>query len=270
MRFSGRTHPGRRGGQNEDAIGWDEAQGLWFVADGMGGHASGDVASRIVKRTLLANAGSDDLRGTLLKAHAAVFEAAALTAAHNNMGSTAVVARIADRQAQVAWAGDSRAYLWRDGALRQLTRDHSFLELLREQEDLSEAQMRGHPNRNLVTQTLGIGAPEPSTITAPLARGDWLLLCSDGLNDELEDREIADVLRTHPSPESAALALIDAALSRGGRDNVSTVVVEYDGPGGWGVLSTRAQNCRTYLPMIGGVLAAVLAAFVWWRFYGPD
>src|SRR4030095_9088009 len=117
--------------------------------------------------------------------------------------------------------------LWRGQTLRQLTRDHSFLEVLREHEHLSESQLRGHPQKNLVTQTLGIGAPHPASISEPLRRRDWILLCSDGLNDELEDRESAAVLRSQTTPERAAAALIDAALARGGRDNVSAIVVEY-------------------------------------------
>src|SRR6185503_19270234 len=97
-----------------------------------------------------------------------------------------------------------------------------------EQEHLSDTQMRGHPNKNLVTQTLGIGTPEPSVIDLPLRKGDWLLLCSDGLNDELEDQEIAAILRAHPSLDAAADELIAAALAKGGKDNVSVVLVEYD------------------------------------------
>ena len=272
MRFAGRTHPGRRGGQNEDSIGWSEPEQLWFVADGMGGHASGDVASRVVKETLLGSALTLPLSAAIMKAHAAVAAAAESNTAHNNMGSTVVAARIADRQAQVAWVGDSRAYLWRGQALRQLTRDHSFLEILREQEQLSESQLRGHPHRNLVTQTLGIGAPQPSSVSEPLRRRDWLLLCSDGLNDELEDREIADTLRSQTTPEGAAAALVDAALARGGRDNVSAIVVEYDGPDGvsfGGALElTLGQRARGWMPIVGGVLAALLLAALWWRSFG--
>ena len=172
MRFAARTHPGRRGGQNEDSLGWDEASGLYFVADGMGGHASGDVASRIVKETLLGSALKLPLRAAVRRAHEEVAQAAADNTAHANMGSTVVAARIEDRHAEVAWVGDSRAYLWRGNVLRQLTRDHSYLEVLREQENLSETQLRGHPNKNLVTQTLGIGTPEPSLINEPLRKDD--------------------------------------------------------------------------------------------------
>ncbi|HTJ17578.1 MAG TPA: protein phosphatase 2C domain-containing protein [Steroidobacteraceae bacterium] len=264
MRFAARTHPGRRGGQNEDSLGWDEASGLYFVADGMGGHASGDVASRIVKETLLGSALQLPLRAAVRRAHEEVAQAAADNTAHANMGSTVVAARIEDRHAEVAWVGDSRAYLWRGNVLRQLTRDHSYLEVLREQENLSETQLRGHPNKNLVTQTLGIGTPEPSLINEPLRKGDWLLLCSDGLNDELEDGEIAQILRTNAAPDAAADALIAAALARGGRDNVSAVVVEYDGPNG----VSFDQKTILWLAVLGGAFAAILLAVLWWWLYG--
>jgi protein phosphatase len=136
--------------------------------------------------------------------------------------------------------------------------------VLREQENLTETQLRGHPNKNLVTQTLGIGTPEPSSITEPLRRGDWLLLCSDGLNDELEDAEIAKILRTHNAPDAAADALIAAALAHGGRDNVSAVLVEYDGPNG---VSFEPKTILS-LAVLGGACTAILLAILWWWFYG--
>lgn len=260
MRFAIRTHPGRRGGQNEDSTGSDAAAGLWFVADGMGGHASGDVASRIVKETLLGTARAP-LDTAIRQAHQAV--AAAAAAANSNMGSTVVAAHLEQRTARVVWVGDSRAYLWRGTRLRQVTRDHSFLELLRERQHLSDTQMRGHPNKNLVTQTLGIGTPEPSVIDLPLRQGDWLLLCSDGLNDELEDQEIAAILSAHPSLDAAADELICAALAKGGRDNVSVVLVEYDGPDGVSFLRPLPEKMQPWLPVILGVLAALAAAAAW-------
>lgn len=267
-RFAGRTHPGRRGGPNEDVIGWDEASSFWFVADGMGGHASGDVASRVVKETLLGEGLALPLVDAIKKAHETVAATAKTNTAYDNMGSTVVATRIAQRQAEIAWVGDSRAYLWRHGALSALTRDHSYLEVLRVQENLSEEQLRGHPNRNLVTRTLGIGTPEASVAKVPLRRRDWLILCSDGLNDELEDREIAEVLRTHPHVEKATEALIEAALAKGGRDNVSAVVVEYDGPDSVEVSSGMSQKLGPMLPIIGGMTAATLVAALWWWFYG--
>lgn len=263
MRHAGRTHPGRRGGENEDSIGWDEAQQLWFVADGMGGHASGEVASNIVKQTLLAS-GASPLIEAVHKAHEAVARAAAQ--ANSNMGSTVVALRLQEREGEIVWVGDSRAYLWRDRALQPVTRDHSFLELLREQENLSDEQLRGHPQKNLVTQTLGLATPEPSASIIALRNGDWFLLCSDGLNDELEDREMAAILQAHPAPAAAADALIAAALARGGRDNVSAVIVEYSGPNGVSFLRRFPKKAMLWLPVVAGVLAAVLAAGLWWWF----
>ena len=141
MRYAGRTHPGRRGGQNEDSIGWDEVRQLWFVADGMGGHASGEVASSIVKQTLL-EPGAPSLLEAVHRAHEAIARAAAL--ANSNMGSTVVALRLQAREGEIVWVGDSRGYLWRDRVLQPVTRDHSFLELLREQENLSDEQLRGY------------------------------------------------------------------------------------------------------------------------------
>lgn len=244
-------------------MGWDESQSLWFVADGMGGHASGDVASRVVKDALLC-AGSVPLEEALERAHAAVLKTAATNVAYDNMGSTAVAIRVGQGNTEVAWVGDSRAYLWSDRTLTGITRDHSFLELLREQEHLTDSQLRNHPNRNLVTQTLGIGVPKPSVSTIPLRHGDWLLLCSDGLNDELDDAQIGNILDAHAAPDAAADALIEAALVSGGKDNVSVVLVEYDGPDG--AVSTRrhlGKHPSTWLAT--GLLVALLLAALWWH-----
>ncbi|HEY6642895.1 PP2C family protein-serine/threonine phosphatase [Povalibacter sp.] len=265
MRHAGRTHPGRRGGQNEDAIGWDESRRLWFVADGMGGHERGAVASAIVKQTLL-DAAMTPLAQAVSKAHQNINTVSAPSG--GNMGATVVALRIAAGTGEIVWVGDSRAYLWRDDQLSAVTRDHSFLESLRDQQQLTEAQLRGHPNRNLVTQTLGLGTPVPSVKRLPLRRGDWLLLCSDGLNDELEDAEIAATLRNHSSPENATDALIAAALAKGGRDNVSTIVVEYAGRQGASSLLRFGQHLKQWLPALVGVMAAMIVAGIWLWLYG--
>ncbi|MEQ8859730.1 MAG: protein phosphatase 2C domain-containing protein [Pseudomonadales bacterium] len=227
--FAGETHSGRARSDNEDAIGWSPERGLYLVADGMGGHASGEVASGIVRDTLLADSGSVDLETSVCNAHRAIVSAAGCDSALNGMGSTLVAVRITGAVARVVWVGDSRAYLWRKGSLRRVTRDHSFIELLRERDGITEAELRNHPNRNIVTQTLGLGDPKPSAVNVGLRRRDVLLLCSDGLNDELTDDEIAGVLREERSPETAASRLIACALDHGGRDNVSVVVISYDG-----------------------------------------
>jgi PPM family protein phosphatase len=258
IRFAGRTHPGRRDGRNEDSIGWNTARSIWIVADGMGGHANGDVASRIV-RDVLASSDARTLGVAVLDAHRAIVAEAARIGAGNNMGSTVVATRLQERGADVIWVGDSRAYLWRKSRLQLITRDHSFLEALRDQGKLSEEQLRGHPNRHLVTQTLGLGTPKPSVLHLDLAPGDWLVLCSDGLNDELEDQQIASALEGKQNPDDAADALIAAALASGGRDNVSVLVVE---PCVGGVGDDNAK-ASVWLPILIGVVVAIACATLW-------
>jgi protein phosphatase len=224
--FATRTHPGNREGQNEDSVGADPTHSTWFVADGMGGHAAGSVASNLVKEALLSVAGTVPLTDAVLRAHQTVAADAASTPEHAGMGSTVVAITITGSSCTVVWVGDSRAYLWRGDRLRPLTRDHSLVERLRTEENLSTTLMRVHPQRHVVTQTLGIGSPVPSRRDERLRSGDWILLCSDGLNDELTDADIADVLRASKTPDEAGDALIAAALTRGGHDNVSVIIVD--------------------------------------------
>lgn len=267
MSIAGQTHPGSREGPNEDAIGWDETRALAFIADGMGGHARGDVASQLVRQTLLDAAADAPLVASLLKAHETVAQAARDNSAYESMGSTVVAAQIIDRQAYLAWVGDSRAYLWRASALEALTRDHSYLEVLRQQRQLTDTQMREHPNKHLVTQTLGLGSPRPSQAQLALRHGDWLVLCSDGLNEELTDAQIAEVLGQQPQPQAASEALIEAALARGGRDNVSVVVLHYQGPDA--AVAQGRQRRRVMAgnwPVVAGVAAALLVGVLWWLF----
>jgi serine/threonine protein phosphatase PrpC len=266
--FAARTHPGRRAGDNEDSIGSDPERSLWFVADGMGGHAAGAVASQVVKDTLLKLAGTMPLDDAVLRAHEAVAADAARVAAHAGMGSTLVAAQLSGGRATIVWVGDSRAYLWRRNRLRQLTRDHSLMEELRTRGGLSEAELRQHPNRHMVTRTLGLGSPVPSRYDASLRTGDWILLCSDGLNDELTDEAMANILRTSRTPDEAGDALIAAALDHGGNDNVSAVIVAYDEA----VKGRRSieLSARTViiLSVVVGVAAALAVAAVWALFHG--
>lgn len=263
QRFGARTHPGRRAGANEDAIGWNVARGLWFVADGLGGHASGQVASGIARQMLTELAEDEELPQAVRRVHEAIVAAAGENEGRRGMGATLVAAQLGAGDGRILWVGDSRAYLWRGGELRALTKDHSFVEQLREHAGATETELRAHPQRNVVTQALGIGSPEPSLTEVALQTGDWILLCSDGLTDELTDEELAAVLRAASSPEEAAEALVSAALGKGGRDNVSAVVVQYEGPSS---AAARAPGGTLWLPILCGVLAAALLVLAWWWF----
>jgi protein phosphatase len=261
-KFAAKTHPGRRPGPNEDAIGWNAERQLWFVTDGMGGHVSGQVASQVVKSCILTGDPQCSMADTLIQAHLAILQAASADDELTGMGATAVVALIIKRSLEITWVGDSRAYLWRRGKLTQLSRDHSFVELLREQNLLSPEEIRNHPQGNLVTRTLGHGDPVPSVVRRSLRSRDWILLCSDGLNDELDDEEMAGILRESSNVDEAVDRLLAAALARGGRDNTSVAVVEYEG--------TRFGDARQtlfgspWLPIALGACLAILVAAVLW------
>ena len=262
LNFSAKTDPGNREGENEDTIGWDESRCVWFVADGMGGHAAGRTASEIACKTLLEADPSAPVSDQLVAAHEAIVEAADRDDALSGMGTTAVVVFFEGSNAEISWVGDSRAYLWRRGELRQLSRDHSFLEVMRAQNLLTEEQLRADPRSNLVTQTLGLGDPQPSVENVALRHGDRILLCSDGLNDEVPDEHIQDILTKHHEVEPAVNELVATALENGGRDNTSVIVVEYRGglriAPLWQVLDSR------WLPLIIGAVLAVLFALALW------
>lgn len=231
-KYSIATDAGSEYDENEDTVGCDEALGIWLIADGMGGHAAGEVASRIAKNTFIEHmqAGVDAVQSTL-KAHEAIASSAEAQKAEHGMGSTLVALKIAERHAHMVWVGDSRCYLWRQRVLRVITHDHSFVQLMIDKGHLTDETARDHPKRNMVTQVLGLGTPEPDTNSVPLQAGDWLILCSDGLNGELTDAEIAAELdAAEGDVKKVAGYLIRQALARGGRDNVSVVAVEYDGP----------------------------------------
>jgi PPM family protein phosphatase len=260
--FAGLTDPGQRAGVNQDSIGWEESRALALVADGLGGHTGGQVASGIVKQSFLESAaGRVDLAVAVRRAHAAILEAADADPSLQGMASTVVAVHIERRTAQIVWVGDSRAYLYRGGEIRRLTRDHSVVEELRDLAGLSETQIRGHPQRNEVTNVLGAGEPVPARTELALCHGDVLLLCSDGLTGELRDEEIADVLAAASSPADATQRLIKAALEHGGHDNVSAVVLKYDGATKR-MLVNLSESQIGWLAVLGGVLLAVLLASV--------
>jgi PPM family protein phosphatase len=267
FRFAARTHPGHREGENQDAIGSDPGHATWLVADGMGGHAAGIVASSVVKSTLLELAGSVPLDHAVLRAHEAVAANAVSQPEHAGMGSTVVAAQLAGPHCTIVWVGDSRAYLWRRNELQRLTRDHSLVERLRDVQGLSDTQVGEHPDRHVVIQALGIGAPIPSRCDLRLRAGDWILLCTDGLNDELTDRAIKEILRAHPTPDEAGDALIAAALEHGGNDNVSVVLVLYDGRGKREPASPLPPRTVVLLSLVAGATAALANAALWWVLY---
>jgi serine/threonine protein phosphatase PrpC len=228
-RIYNKTHPGAVRDHNEDAFVADAHNGLVAVIDGMGGHAAGDVASGIVAATLAElNPDPDRLVAALMECHGRILAHAEAHPESRGMGATVVVAKLSPERVTVCWAGDCRAYLVnRQTGLKPLSRDHSYVQWLLLRGEISAEQAQDHPERNVVTQCLGIHPPQPERTLVPWAAGDRLLLCSDGLTSELDDATIAGVLVTAESSAVALERLVDAALSAGGRDNITLVLVEH-------------------------------------------
>lgn len=238
VRGAGLTHRGAVRATNEDAILLDPSGRIWAVADGMGGHRLGGCAAEWVIAALETVSDAADAVAVLTDRFAAAEARIAQQARIEGavIGATAVAALIRDNQAVLAWAGDARAYLLRGGALTRLTRDHSVVQELIDAGRLSEAQARHHPQANVVTRAVGIGA-HPEFTELRLMAGDRLLLCSDGLSHVLPDPALTRALEeTRPdmvrgdavaTPADAACArLLQETLAAGAPDNVSVVVVD--------------------------------------------
>ena len=231
LRVAARTHVGCKRKVNEDALLDRPDLGLWAVADGMGGHKSGDVASALVIESLGAGPLNgalsdriDEVRVRLLAANTRLIE---LRTDKNATIGTTVVALVVEGPAfGCLWAGDSRAYRLRDGVLIQLTRDHSLVQDLVDLGEVAAADARDHPNANVITRAVGAsGALEIDLVTGEVRPGDIYLLASDGLTKVVEDAEIETRLR-EPDVNALADGLIALCLDRGAPDNVAVVVLQ--------------------------------------------
>jgi len=214
-------------------------QGLFVVADGMGGHDGGEMASAMACHVIPQRiAQGDTLTEAFLAAHQAILaDPISLQSPTGRApGSTVVAARVGtDGQVEAAWVGDSRIYLWRkrDGReqLLQVSRDHSVVQELVDAGIITPEQAKVHPHRNIITQVLGLETGEPLTVDVrrlTVAPGERLLLCSDGLNGEITNSDIQDWLgNTACSAQQVCQHLVDAALEAGGHDNVTVLVIGF-------------------------------------------
>lgn len=219
---------------NEDAILELPDRGLWVVADGMGGHAAGDFASGAVVSGLASIPQPEDpgdfltdVRQCLQMVNRQLGDEAR-NRHEQVIGSTVVALLLFAGHGVVVWAGDSRAYRFRQGELTQLTRDHSHVDELVSLGLITPQEAEGHPAANVITRAVGAaGHLDLDTETLAIEKGDRFLLCSDGLYRELDADEIKAGLALHDCRQSCD-ALVDAALARGARDNVSVVVVRVE------------------------------------------
>ena len=222
------TDVGRVREGNEDAYLVDDAMGLVAVADGMGGHRAGEVASATALEALRsAITHGRPLRESMQDANEAVFTKSLTDEELRGMGTTLTAATlVTGGTVLVGHVGDSRAYLLHDGELRQVTVDHSLVEELVREGRLTADEAAVHPQRSIITRALGVDASvEVDVYPVELAPGDRLLLCSDGLTGMVQAETIAGTLRREEDPARAAAALIDAANVAGGEDNITAVVV---------------------------------------------
>ncbi|HXQ57206.1 MAG TPA: Stp1/IreP family PP2C-type Ser/Thr phosphatase [Actinomycetes bacterium] len=232
--FAG-TDVGRARSGNEDS--YFCGRTVFAVADGLGGHQGGEVASAAAVEPLAALDGrefadpaeaADELTAAIREANAAILDRAGGDPGLWGMGTTVTAAALAgERHLQLAHVGDSRAYLLRDGSLEQLTTDHTVVAELVRRGRLTPAQAAIHPERSILTRAVGLDPRIPVDTPDPLELqdGDQVLLCSDGLTEPVDDDQIAQLLSAEPDGNAACQALIDAANAAGGPDNITVVLL---------------------------------------------
>ena len=250
IRYSGLTDIGRRRPSNEDRFlcvsldgrgPGEEPWTLLAVADGIGGHAAGEVASAMAVEVLArdvarqrasgdgAGPGDRVLRESILRANQEIFLKANLSREQRGMGTTLAAALIGGRTAVAANVGDSRVYRIRGRELAQVSCDHSWAAEQAGSRGLSDEDVRRSPFRNMVTRSVGYAETvEVDTFPLDLGPGDAVLLCTDGLHGLVPGAEILKIIRKHTAPEAAARALIKAANKAGGRDNITAVLARID------------------------------------------
>jgi len=227
-RFGAGTHVGNLRDNNEDSYVCDDSHNLWIVADGMGGHAAGEVASASTTFTVASQIrDGHGVNQAIELAHRRIKEFADTEGMGSNMGTTIVLLLSQGSIYNVYWVGDSRAYLFDEG-LKQITVDHSLVQSLIDQGELTAEEAEFDPRKNAVTRALGV--QELDTVRADSISEKWrpgqkILLCSDGLTDCVSDGEITEILGNDGSDQDKVDELISRALEQGGKDNITIVLV---------------------------------------------
>ncbi len=241
MKIVGKTDIGMVRDTNQDAfkiLALGQGAGLALVCDGMGGASGGDTASALAKQTIAevvqrryqdamgAESVKIMVREAVMEANRKIYEAAQETPELQGMGTTVVMVLLYQNHAYVAHVGDSRLYIFREGMLEQLTKDHSFIQDLLDRGEISADEAKTHPGKNVITRAVGVQWDvEMDLHVMELHSGDRLLLCTDGLSNGCSDERIAGVLSDHSAEESVE-ELIRLANQSGGHDNITVVIVE--------------------------------------------
>lgn len=258
--FGSRTDVGCVRDHNEDSL--IVAPPLFVVADGMGGHAAGEVASEIsvdtVAKLAPKTADTEALGKAVVAANYAVINAAQEKGRHG-MGTTMTAAILDKERLAIAQVGDSRAYLLHQGHMQQLTRDHSLMADMIEAGEITPEEARVHPQRSVITRALGTDPNmQPDLYEINVAAGDRLLLCSDGLTSMLEDFEIQQTLQDTRDPQKAATLLVNQAISAGGFDNITVIVVDIAGNSAKQLAKTRRHSVAWGIFMVLLLIAVVI------------
>ncbi len=251
IRYVAKTDVGMKRNHNEDYFTFDLEEHLFLVADGMGGHSSGEVASKMAAETIVQffKYSKGDQEATwpykmdpsmsyqenrfvvsVKLANYKIFQAQATDLKYKGMGTTVVAFKVLGDTLLVVHVGDSRAYRLRDGKLNQVTVDHSLLEEYRQaKKDVTEEELRNFPHKNVITRALGMRENVAVDIQKePILPGDCFLLCSDGLSGMVPDKQMEELMMAEPVLENMVNALVNKANENGGNDNVSVVILKFE------------------------------------------
>ncbi|MCW8963478.1 MAG: protein phosphatase 2C domain-containing protein [Gammaproteobacteria bacterium] len=239
--FAGLSDVGLIRKNNEDSWYADTGNGLFIVADGMGGHHGGEVASGLIVEHLpelikdfppapdveLTLESTESLKSALVELNSLIYLQGLAQPGRQGMGATAVVLLVHKDKAIVGHVGDSRLYILRDRKLVRITHDHSITQYLVDLGEIQESEAANHAASGQISQYLGMKEdPVPDMVLLSLEKDDRLLMCSDGLNGMLDDQQITEITSGQPTPRDACEALVKAAKYAGGKDNITTIVVD--------------------------------------------
>ena len=243
MKFYALSDKGQERKINQDSCGYytaDTGLSFFIVADGMGGHNAGEVASEIAVETFVDQAksikGIDQIeqapgfiKEVCRRANNIILYKAAADSSRTGMGTTAVTAVVSENKIVIGNLGDSRAYIISDGKINQVTEDHSYVEQLLKAGTIKEEEAKVHPRRNEITKALGVEFYcEPDIFELEYKEGDVLLLCSDGLDKMIDDEMILEIASRDNEPTLICQRLVDAANAAGGLDNISVIAVVFE------------------------------------------
>lgn len=264
--FGSRTDVGCVREHNEDSL--VVKPPLYVVADGMGGHEAGEVASEIAVQVIADKSPSTPdgqaLSAAVVAANREILDAARDGRGREGMGTTVTAALLEGERLVIAQVGDSRAYLLHQGKLQQLTRDHSLVADMVEAGHLTAEEARIHPSRSVITRALGsVEGTQPDLYELNVETGDRLLLCSDGLTSMVRDPQIEEILRRVQDPQRCAAQLVNEAITAGGHDNVTVVVVDVTG-----FAEARRKKMARKTKRAVGIVAVLFVALFAAAIYG--